>query len=1038
MRLLRAVVPAAWGFVFLWAGCTSRTHEPVPLPGGEPRAGSESVRADLFARAADDPDAMAPVARGVAIAPHLPEASAGRYEVLPPHPQTLRPRILIDARAGTPEVQRAVEELRDVRRASGVPLARAPRLVGAVPMRLERVDAQDRDTQLVTLFKAGAQQRVERGDVVRIGSSRGAALEVEVLGVTRPDEAAAQHVQVRVSRADRLEAADPSGQRGYPADPQSRDGEAWLRAHAPEVELLAEFDAAAGDDPTPFVVFDPEPLPLAPGQPSPSNQNVSPLAAAILRFNAPLDLASARPLDTVFFATRDLLDPAEQQRFIAQQGLDPAAFREEKYRTPHLVHARVFDAGRGAVLRLEPPFGFYLDDVMRRADEGVPFAQKRFRYFLHLVGGTEGLRGADGAPVDLGARFVVVPFSLDTRSDASGLPLFADNYVFSVARRFASADEDERPSYYLASETQAPGAPFNPDAYPLEDLFGAVIVDGLLHPRPTSRARAVVDDRNQPPVPPQGTPEQHCPTTALGEAQIATPTAAVPFGIGLVNPLNPLGARLQTTWREIDMGLSRTDPFDFDLDVEAMFWGAATGVPIVPDTFERVSLFLGHGEHRPEPCVGTHSALPTFPGSGLERVFAANYAANHDLSGAPVPGPAPHAAFLDQTLAIDPASAVLDPTGTHRYLPLPAFERPYFTWRDQRVAVQGGKTGVGSDLVPRGPSSFPSYILSPFLAGQGKFVISSSGQPEFQLGAWNNQDERSFAAPATSENITGGSIGAIGLPLLVDFWTHPSASATGANGWQVSLAVQSSAAPEFRAYSAGGVVGGQPMPVDPTTPEWLVASGGPSPSGARTLPGDNTVFWVMCDFLKSQTVATAGFVDLVDPHRVPASNGDPRLGRFPRAPGQTLGFAHELGGPTGIGFPAGTQATVEFRGAGAVDPAPWRAIAAGYATVPDPSNFPLDPRKAGDAHIVKFDDRPGPGGPRNAWTYFYNKNVTDYVDDPNRLADPAFTAQFAGPSEQFTPDDVRYVSWRIVLRNSDDGTVTPTPDSFAMSYRFGN
>ena len=26
------------------------------------------------------------------------------------------------------------------------------------------------------------------------------------------------------------------------------------------------------------------------------------------------------------------------------------------------------------------------------------------------------------------------------------------------------------------------------------------------------------------------------------------------------------------------------------------------------------------------------------------------------------------------------------------------------------------------------------------------------------------------------------------------------------------------------------------------------------------------MFWMMCDFLKSQTVATAGFVDLADPH----------------------------------------------------------------------------------------------------------------------------------------------------------------------------
>ena len=200
----------------------------------------------------------------------------------------------------------------------------------------------------------------------------------------------------------------------------------------------------------------------------------------------------------------------------------------------------------------------------------------------------------------------------------------------------------------------------------------------------------------------------------------------------------------------------------------------------------------------------------------------------------------------------------------------------------------------------------------------------------------------------------------------------------------------------------------------------------------------------MTDFVKAQSVATAGFVDLVDPHRLPIGVLiDPRLGPFNNGPlpaGWAATFAHDLHAPAG-GFPAGTIADVEFRAAGEVDPAPWRATIESQFQFPPPelpntSNFPLDPFKAGDAHIRKFDDRPGRfGQPRNGWTYYYNRNVTDYVQDPNQLMDPTFTVQFGAPGELFNPDNVRYVNWRMVLRNNTDTGEQPTPDGFVFSYR---
>ena len=74
---------------------------------------------------------------------------------------------------------------------------------------------------------------------------------------------------------------------------------------------------------------------------------------------------------------------------------------------------------------------------------------------------------------------------------------------------------------------------------------------GVLSPRPTTRVRRVVDDLNQPPVPPPTSTLRHCPVVVGSEAQVAVPTAAAPFSQGLQNPGNPNGARLQAVWREM-------------------------------------------------------------------------------------------------------------------------------------------------------------------------------------------------------------------------------------------------------------------------------------------------------------------------------------------------------------------------------------------------------------------------------------------------------------------------------------------------------
>lgn len=932
-----------------------------------------------------------------------------------------------------------------------------PRIVGHIVFYLERVERRDASTQVLTLFKGGVRHEIDRGDVLRIAGfdNKAAPLATTEVLVDPRDDAGkpeVQHVRVIVRAAPGLEAIDPW--RRIPADlrrPGSiRDRERWLVANANRAVLVCEYtgerqDGRPADDPRYFITFSPAPFPLADGSPSPANENISPFAGANIRFSKPVDMARVKALDTFFFATRDLFDPEELQRFLDARGIDPASFVHAKYVTPHLVAARIYDEdGSQTVLRLQPQLGFYLDDRMRKADEGKPFEDRRYKYYLHLLGGKDGIRDLSGNEIDFqvttsAARdYLVIPFTLDLRRQRNGQPVFGDNLVVTVARRFAHPDEDEQPSYYMPDEVQKRGAPTNPAAFNLEDLFGPVRIekDGSLAARPTSRTSKMVDDLAQIKPPPQSSPLRWCPP-----GWQASWTTRTPFNSPLQNPLNPYGCRLQTVWREIDFSLSRIDPNDFNLDVEQMYWCPFRSSTIYYDEFDRMAISLGHSEYRPVIC---RQGWQHKQQSGLDPRFADNYLRDKGLDGKIIPGPAPHPAYKGtKNLVIDPALVVN--RSTYRYLPLPRFEEPFFVWRDETVMSQGGNSRDGGDVKAR--RRHPPYLLSPFLGGKGRFVkLDRQGKPTFDYGYWNSAQNWKLTQSAFRDPWTDGGVGTIALPLLADFQVHPDSPdlpegygfiAWGGNGWQISLPVVGWATPNFRVYSAGGIVRGKPFRRGPSSPEWHFAAGGFTPNGTPTRTGDNSVFWVMADFMKRTTVATAGFLEILNPHRMPAATIDPRLGPYlggkqlPQGVRPRYAFAFE---PSLDQLPGGTSVRVEFRGAGAVDPKPWRAEQEGYDPAPNAKNFPLDPRKAGDAHIRKYDDRDS----REAWTYFYNRNVTDYVSDPNRLNDVRFTQRFAGPKESFLPRDVRYLNWRFVMRNNVAATppVSPRIRSFLLTYRF--
>lgn len=966
-----------------------------------------------------------------------------------------------------------------------------PRLVGEMLMYLERVEEVDPFSQLLTLYKADVRQRIDSGDALRIVAADGSGTVVAVTEVIADprDRADVTHTLVVVRREEALSAADPSKLPGYPSDRTAR--EPWLIANAPRAVLVAEFEAGdgvnTGDDPQYFVRFSPSPIPDANGNSEPT-RNISPFAAAIVRFSKPIDLTSVRAMDTFFFATLPLFGPQSDgviDAFLTGTNMDRASFDRNKFVTPHLIPAARFDEdGSQTTIRLQPPYGFYFDHTQMNAQSDPRINT----YWLHVIGGRGGIKDLSGNQLDFQpetGRFLdamVIDFTLDVR-EVNGAPLFQDNRVVSIARRFNGLDEDEQPSYFIENEIRVNGATTtNPRAYPLPDLFGAVnYVDGRLFGRASGRTSKVADDLNQQPPPSQDTDLRWCPERMSGEGQIPANTAAVRFGAPIQNPLNPYGCRLMTIWREIDLSLSRVDPFDFNLDVEEVHWAPHSTSTITFDEFDRMSLYLGHSEYRAENCVGATSSLPDAVGnSGLSITFQDNYVHDLDLRGSPEPtgprNPAPHVGYEQHYVVIDAALAFTEPNNVNRYMPLPPLEKPYFVWRDETVLAQGGRAGISADVNnSRRGSGFEPYIISPFLMGGGNYVTQDAQQNiVFNPGRWINGDNYNISQANRQQidRVTDGLLGSIALPLLGDFQMYPDDAslpegrgyvASGANGWQVSLAIQSSSIPNFRVYSGGGVYQGRPRVVTPGSAQWSRASGGLNPiNGNNTAAGDNTFYWAQWDFLKRQSVVTFGFVDVINPHRVDTNFQlypfrDPRLGPYFPESGRTAvlpvgvrpQFAPLFEPPLST-LPGGTELIPQYRAASIVHPKPWVAFAASPLTYwtsrnqvpPDEINFPLDPLKAGDAQNRKYEDSTveTPPRQRNFWTYPYNLHVTDYVDDPNRLSNATFLSGYAGPFDSFQPNDVRYFNWRFIMKNNVDATppVSPAIESFAMIYRFEN
>jgi len=311
--------------------------------------------------------------------------------------------------------------------------------------------------------------------------------------------------------------------------------------------------------------------------------------------------------------------------------------------------------------------------------------------------------------------------------------------------------------------------------------------------------------------------------TASFDATHAVPGLMSPFPQGVQGPLSPLGSKEMSVLRHVDASMSFGDESTHNLDVERMYWAPAGGV-VIADFYPEFEIALAHSERLPDEAVNPISLLPLSPNSGLHGQTFDGNALEDELQVV-------HPRRLGYTLS--PLDLVAGSAATPAFMPYPLnsgsdpsqFE--YFTWRDTATLGLGASNGNG---------------VEPLIAEvAGLIPPGSAGQ-----------------------QAAAGFVPTIGLPLLMEFSCFPSGASLGLNAFDVSLAINSSARPNFRVFSTGGInSSGQLVVKDPDLE--LVPSGGfnpnSSPPGQPTAPADNVFFPSRIDFVTRVNTAHSLWID---------------------------------------------------------------------------------------------------------------------------------------------------------------------------------
>ncbi len=289
--------------------------------------------------------------------------------------------------------------------------------------------------------------------------------------------------------------------------------------------------------------------------------------------------------------------------------------------------------------------------------------------------------------------------------------------------------------------------PVHPDQGVQDDLRGQIFYDldrGVIKPREATFQSYAVDPTN--PV----------------------PSIMIPFPSGIQTPLSALGSKLMTVWRYCDIGWNAADETKYNLDVVGLNWSPVGG-SVLSDYFERFEIALSHSRYLPDEDID-QNLLPKYRSSGL--LAGPNDFAENILNDPLSPQKVVHSRELGYTIA--PSNVFAGVSG----LPLVPFplnqnspaQLSSWTWRDTAALSRAGMGGTGVPLdIESGP---PLEIVG----GGDHGTLWAVGQ-----------------------------VPTAGLPLLMEFRCFPSDSGIGLNPLNISLAINSSARPNFRAYSTGGV-----------------------------------------------------------------------------------------------------------------------------------------------------------------------------------------------------------------------------------------
>jgi len=284
---------------------------------------------------------------------------------------------------------------------------------------------------------------------------------------------------------------------------------------------------------------------------------------------------------------------------------------------------------------------------------------------------------------------------------------------------------------------------------------------------------------------------------ASADRSQSLPAAMVPFAPGVQNPLSPFGAKTMTGWRYVDVGFGIADVNTFNMDVEGLNWSPTAG-QVVSDNYAHFEIRLFHGGQLPDEAVNPLTLFPEYPDSGLQSIYDAN---RLDGSLSTVV----HPRYLGYS--VDPGDQFVSASGTNLMpFPLnrsiPPTERRTYTWRDTSIEGRGAQNGDGADPLQ----------------------VDALGLPRTRL-------------------YSEGEVRSVGLPLMMDFRCFPDSGAIGLNAFDVSLAVNSSIKPYFRAFSRGGVdSNGSVVVVDPDLESR--ANGGFDPTTGAPTPGTDPMFYI--------------------------------------------------------------------------------------------------------------------------------------------------------------------------------------------------